>query len=228
MDQLITLFLKLLCLTSGINHGQNYEDACKYDHFDLFTMQPGEPCDNDSCVYVIEKEDALIIKTLEPRKYKVTLKNHGNYWYSKQEFSMEDDRYHVTKTKMPPTRFDRFIFDNTIYEYEQQLVHENAYNTLMIKTPHVYKELRLETGTELIQDRENILRKINSIIESLEKQVVKELIYDVIRTPKEVEFIYRNTGKRYVRTYPELQIWGGVCGLYWDRDENMEVIWPDY
>lgn len=221
---IFALLLLLLACVNSNNSGENnysiqnsHANRCttnyKYKYFDLFTVQGINRCENDSCVLVNKKKNIIILETRLPQKYHLVLKHENKYWYSFAEFDMNKYKFNLSKSEAWPRRYDRFIFDNTIYEYEQMCYENLVFNTLYIKTPNLYKVIDLGTEYVLIDNRQIIFKKILKIIDNIGNKSESSEIYDVVRHKSSIQIISRKTGFIFTYTYPELQIWGLPYGL---------------
>lgn len=195
------------------SHVDNAEIGRKYRFFDLFTMSGKEECDGDSCVIVVQKHDTITLEIQYPQKYRLVLLHQDSYWYSCAEFDIDKDRSTMSKSVSWPRRYDRFIFNNTIYEYEQILSSEIVFKTLYIKKPQLYEVFDLKSGNALDTDSKIILNKIQDFIKKKDVKSESISIYDVIRNRTSVQIISHKTDFSISYTYPELQIWGLPYGL---------------
>lgn len=208
-----SLLLLLLLITIACVKSNNAEISRKYRFFDLFTMSGKETCDGDSCVIVVQKNDTITLETQYPQKYRLILLHKKNYWYSCAEFNIDKDKSTMSKSVSWPRRYDRFIFNNVIYEYEQIFSSEMIFKTLYIKKPHLYEVFDLGTGNKLDTNPKIILNKIHDFIDKKDITLESGAIYDVIRDCSSVQIISHKTNFRIVYTYPEMQIWGIPYGF---------------
>lgn len=200
------IFLILpICFTccKKIGKSNTIIHTAKYSYFDLFTMQGVEPCDNDSSVTVSYMGDSLKIEYSLPEKYTLTLHNKGDYWYSHREFDMDKDRYNLTISEYgAPRIYDRFIKNDTIFEYCQILSEAEVYKYIYIKTRELYTlydlapEYDTDTNISMIYDR--ILSVLNG--DSYSNSAI--LVWEVKRRPQGIQFIDRDSGDEFFSVYP--------------------------
>lgn len=220
---LLLLVISIVCVNSNNlgeankspkeTHIHTAETSQKYRFFDLFTMRGIELCDGDSCVVVVQKQDTITLETQYPEKYHLVLLHKKNYWYSCDEFDIDKDKLTMTKSDPWPRRYDRFIFNNVIYEYEQIYSSEMIFKTLYIKRPHLYETFDLGNYNKLDTNPKIILNKILEFIENKDTKLESGALYDVIRDRTSVQIISHKTDFRIIYTYPEMQVWGSPYGL---------------
>lgn len=220
---LLLLLITIACVNSN-NFGEankplqnsnvkDIEICRKYRFFDLFTMSGKEVYDGDSCVIVVQNHDTLTLEIQYPQKYRLVLLHQDSYWYSCAEFDMDKDKSTMSKSVSWPRRYDRFIFNNTIYEYEQIYSAEIVFKTLYIKKPQLYEVCDLESDNTLDTNPKIILNKIQDFIKNKDIKLESISIYDVIRNQSSVKIVSQRTDFSISYTYPELQIWGLPYGL---------------
>ncbi len=220
---LLLLLITVACVNSNnfgeVNkplqnsHVNKVEESRKYRFFDLFTMSGKEAYDGDSCVIVIQKHDTITLEIQYPLKYRLVLLHQEGYWYSYAEFDIDRDKSAMSKSDSWPRRYDRFIFNNTIYEYEQIYSSEMVFKTLYIKKPQLYEVFDLESDNTLDTNPKLMLNKIQKIIKKTDIKFESVSSYDVIRNRTSLQVVSRKTDFSISYTYPELQIWGLPYGL---------------
>lgn len=192
--------LILMLLTGAACHNADKDAKSKandsepttqqYQSFSLFNMKGQKGSESENDVFVKLKNDTLIINTISPEFSKLTLLNKGDYWYSAAEYDMDlSQEFRDTyKYLVRPTRYDRFIIANTIYDYEQK--YHSFYNPdykpvkiekkLIVKTREKLKLYDLGSDSIYETDPEAILAKIRGIIAGNDIHAVVEtntLIY---------------------------------------------------
>lgn len=135
--------------------------------------------------------------------------------YSWDEFDMDNDRWNLLKCIPPiplPRRYDRFIIDNTIYDYEQMLCRDEVIISLIVKKPNSVRIFKLGSDKDdsLITDYEIIYTKFLDFIENNELE--PESIWNVVRDNTSIQQI-SNNGYIIKDTYPTVQILGLPYGL---------------
>ncbi len=189
----------------------------KYKYFDLITLQGIEPCDNDSCVTVTKMDDSIRVDYDLPEKFSLTLFNKGNYWYSSAEFDMHKDKYKLGKSESRPRRYDRFILNDKIFEYEQSFDGKDIFKAIYIKAPKRIIILHLGNEDFTEKDPDKILKRILNVLNyndmHIKSKRFHETIYDVNYYPDFVEYIDIETGTKYYNNYPDLLVWGGYYGI---------------
>lgn len=185
----------------------------RFRYFDLFTMQGIEPCDNDSCVTVIQKRNKVIIDYRLPERDSLILNNMGGYWYSWAEFDMDKNKYYLTMSESFPRRYNRFIRNDTIFEFCQMYSTDEVYKTVYLKTRDEYTIFALKTENYTDSEPEKIYKRINDVVNGENCHITDISEWKVVRESEEV--LFNSVGSRFVisRKYPELLIWGGEYGI---------------
>lgn len=183
----------------------------RYRTFNLFTMQGSGICENDSCVIVTQKKDTIVVETLLPKKYRFTFIKTDNYWYSCVLLNMNTNISIVYK-EIPqpprPERYDMFILNNTIYQYEQMFTADGSMLSLKITKPNLVESIWVGVDSIPTTDRQIIYSKILDIMDRKDEFDHMSTSYDLIRDGSSLRKVSRRTGETVTFTFPELQILG--------------------
>ena len=203
---------KALCYSNNNQRTTSESTEQKYKYFDLFNLQGIDPCDSDSGVIVTGQPNLIKIEIHYPHEYSLTLKKKSGYWYAHAEFDMNKNKYDLGKSESWPRKYDRFIFNDTILDYEQMIYEDEIIKTLYIKTQDTYKSLELPVGNDIDSDPQKILTRILKILQnSMDLKFQSELV--IKRYGDRMEYIGTKYGKTYLGSFPETYIWGGAYGL---------------
>lgn len=239
----ITTILSVVCTSCGRIANERYtketaecqteEDDTleieRFRYFDLFTMQGIEPCDNDSCVTVIQRDKAIEIKATDPttnEQYTITLTKEDQYWYSRAEFDMHKDKYNELLSLLEygaPRRYDKFIRNDTIFEFCQIYSRNVVDKTVYVKTPDEYTIFDLKTENFTDTEPEKIYKKINDVVCGTNCYLTNISKWEVVRETDEVQFVSAKSGYIIRRKYPEVLIWGGNYGFGVEKSNTMLI-----
>lgn len=182
----------------------------KSKFFDLFTMKGVDKPSNDSGVLATRYSDSLKLEITSPKYFVITLFRKKDYWYSWEEIDFNKINQSLSKSESWPRRYDRFIFKDCIYEYEQICADNSVYRTLYIKKPNEYTVMDLEV-LNIVESNPNII--LDTIRNAINNRANIGSLYKVIRNDSIVYVESQKTKYRISYTFPETLIWGLPYGI---------------
>lgn len=194
----------------------------KFRFYDLFKLQGSEPYEGDMCVTETRQGDTLTISATLPQEYSIKLVRLDDYWHFTNEFFM-DRKDRVTAMSEPQaTRNDRFIRNDTIFDYMQQGDYLDVDNFLFIKTDSILKVYH-KKSPRFICNADSILMEIKKLPKSNNNLFVK---YYVTRDETSCTLKSMDDKEVYNYDYLESQIKGAYFG--WITDDNPYIKINEY
>lgn len=194
--------------------GSDTAETRRYKQYDLFTMTGIDECEHDdTCVIVTKTPNSIILETRLPVKFKLELKHFNKYWYAGEEFDMDKDTWNLCKCESWPSRFDRFILGNTIYDYLQICWQDEVTERLYVKKQNICVVYDLPDVKKSVErDPVKILNKINNILNG---PIPCNSIdtFNIERKKTTVKITSTDSKFEAVDTFPDAQIWGGPYGI---------------
>ena len=189
-------------------------ETLRYKQYDLFTMRGIDECmHDDTCVIVTKTPNSIVLETRLPVKFHLELRRYNKYWYACEEFDMDKDPWELYKCESWPSRFDRFISDNTIYDYLQICWQDEVSERLYVKKQNFCVVYDLPDMVKSVErDPVRILNKIHNILNGTIPYSSKG-IFNIDRQKRKVKITSQDSKFEVVDTFPDAQIWGGPYGI---------------